>query len=227
MRIGPDMRMAVVGSPPISKHPLPETPQDLTAHNCINIASADLWRPVRLGARKGRPRGQGARRRASSCSTASPCRLNSALDGLGLAYLPEDQVLEHIAKGASCRVLEDWCPFPGYHLYYPSRRHSSPALALLVDALAISRTVPEGRARVAFRRSTAGRSASTMNSAQTAVAVDGRSRQPTSSKFHQSSVICMESFVPSAEYGAAPYAVGATITRLRSAAGAFAARSAS
>ena len=63
-------------------------------------------------------------------------RLASALDGLGLAYMPEDQALPHIATGRLVRVLEDWCPpFPGYHLYYPSRRHSSPALGLLVDAL--------------------------------------------------------------------------------------------
>jgi DNA-binding transcriptional LysR family regulator len=63
-------------------------------------------------------------------------RLNSALDGLGVAYIPEDQVLPHIAEGRLIRVLDDWCPsFPGYHLYYPSRRHSSPALALLVDVL--------------------------------------------------------------------------------------------
>jgi DNA-binding transcriptional LysR family regulator len=63
-------------------------------------------------------------------------RLSSALDGLGVAYLPEDQALSHIADGKLIRVLEDWCPeFPGYHLYYPSRRHTSPALSLLVDVL--------------------------------------------------------------------------------------------
>ena len=63
-------------------------------------------------------------------------RLNSALDGLGLAYLPEDQVLSHVAQGRLVRVLEQWCgPFPGYHLYYPSRRHASPAFALLVETL--------------------------------------------------------------------------------------------
>ena len=63
-------------------------------------------------------------------------RLNSALAGLGLAYMPEDLALEYIAEGRLIRVLEDWCePFPGYHLYYPSRRHSSPAFALLIEAL--------------------------------------------------------------------------------------------
>jgi len=63
-------------------------------------------------------------------------RLNAVLAGIGLAYLPEDQVTAHIAEGRLVRVLADWCPpFPGYHLYYPHRRQSSPAFALLVDAL--------------------------------------------------------------------------------------------
>ena len=63
-------------------------------------------------------------------------RLNSALDGLGMACMPEDQVLPTISQGRLVRVLEAWCPyFPGYHLYYPSRRHSSPALTLLLDIL--------------------------------------------------------------------------------------------
>jgi DNA-binding transcriptional LysR family regulator len=63
-------------------------------------------------------------------------RLSSALDGLGLAYIPEDQAIPHIAAGRLIRVMEDWCPyFPGYHLYYPSRRHSSLAFSLLVDIL--------------------------------------------------------------------------------------------
>jgi DNA-binding transcriptional LysR family regulator len=62
--------------------------------------------------------------------------LNAALAGLGLAYVPEELAQPHLAKDSLKRVLEDWCPpFPGYHLYYPSRRHSSPAFALLVDAL--------------------------------------------------------------------------------------------
>jgi DNA-binding transcriptional LysR family regulator len=62
--------------------------------------------------------------------------LNAALAGFGLAYVPEDLAQPHLAKGRLKRVLEDWCPtFPGYHLYYPSRRQSAPAFALLVDAL--------------------------------------------------------------------------------------------
>jgi DNA-binding transcriptional LysR family regulator len=63
-------------------------------------------------------------------------RLNAVLAGLGLAYLPEDQVQSYLADGRLIRVLEDWCaPFSGYHLYYPSRRQPTPAFALLVDAL--------------------------------------------------------------------------------------------
>jgi DNA-binding transcriptional LysR family regulator len=62
--------------------------------------------------------------------------LTAALSGLGIAYLPEDMVRAHITNKHLVRVLSDWCPlFPGYHLYYPSRRQSSAAFALLVDAL--------------------------------------------------------------------------------------------
>ena len=62
--------------------------------------------------------------------------LDAALAGFGLAYLPEDQVQAHVAEGRLVRALADWCPpFPGYHLYYPSRRHQTPAFALLVEAL--------------------------------------------------------------------------------------------
>jgi DNA-binding transcriptional LysR family regulator len=62
--------------------------------------------------------------------------LNAALDGFGFAYVPEDLAQPHVAKGRLKRVLEDWCaPFSGYHLYYPSRRQSSAAFALVVDAL--------------------------------------------------------------------------------------------
>ena len=74
-------------------------------------------------------------------------RLSSALDGLGLAYMPEDQVLSEIKRGRLVRILEDWCPyFPGYHLYYPSRRHSSPALALLINKLRYQSPTSHGMA---------------------------------------------------------------------------------
>jgi DNA-binding transcriptional LysR family regulator len=62
--------------------------------------------------------------------------LDAALAGFGLAYVLEDAAMPHLEKGRLVRVLEDWCaPFPGYHLYYPSRRQPSPAFALLVEAL--------------------------------------------------------------------------------------------
>jgi DNA-binding transcriptional LysR family regulator len=136
VRIGPDLRMAVVASPAyFEKHPVPETPQDLTAHNCINIRLPTYgglfpW-DLEKKKREVKVRGEG-----QLVFNSLGMRLHSALDGLGVAYMPEDQALPYIADGRLVRVLEDWCPdFPGYHLYYPSRRHSSPALALLTDVL--------------------------------------------------------------------------------------------
>lgn len=134
--IGPRIRMAVVASPAyFERHPLPATPQDLTAHNCINIrlptyGGVFSWDLMKDG-HEVKVRGEG-----QLVFNSLGMRLSSALDGLGVAYIPEDQALPHIADGRLIRVLEDWCPyFPGYHLYYPSRRHSSPALALLADNL--------------------------------------------------------------------------------------------
>ena len=136
VRIGPEMRMAVVASPAYFKrYPPPHSPQDLTAHNCINIRLPTYGGLFPWGLEKD---GQEVKVRAEGQLVFNNLglRLNSALDGLGLAYLPEDQVLPHIAKGRLVRVLEDWCPrFPGYHLYYPSRRHSSPALTILIEKL--------------------------------------------------------------------------------------------
>ena len=131
LKIGSDMRMAVVGSPShFKRYGLPASPQDLATHNCIVTAAADLWRAVPMGPREGWQASESAWPRASGVQQPQLCASQSALDGLGLAYLPEDQVLPHIRKGKLVRVLEDWCPpFPGYHLYYPSRRHFSPALS--------------------------------------------------------------------------------------------------
>jgi DNA-binding transcriptional LysR family regulator len=136
VRIGPDIRMAVVGAPSyFARHSRPQTPQELTAHNCINIrlptyGGLFAWEFAKDGRElKVRVEGQ-------TVVNNLGLRLVSALDGLGLAYMPEDQALPRIADGALIRVLEDWCPpFAGYHLYYPSRRYASPAFALLVDAL--------------------------------------------------------------------------------------------
>jgi DNA-binding transcriptional LysR family regulator len=136
VRIGPDMRMAVVGSPSyLERYGIPESPQDLAAHNCIAIRLPTYgglfpWDLEKDG-REVKVRGEG-----QLVFNNLALRLHSALDGLGLAYMPEDQVLPHVHERRLVRVLEDWCPpFPGYHLYYPSRRHFSPVLSVLVDAL--------------------------------------------------------------------------------------------
>jgi DNA-binding transcriptional LysR family regulator len=136
VRIAPDMRMAVVGTPSyLAKRPLPKRPQDLVCHACINIrlptyGGLYAWEFEKGGQElKVRVEGQLVFNRLAQILIAS-------LAGLGLAYVPEDLAEPYIAKGRLKRVLEDWCaPFPGYHLYYPSRRQSSPAFALLVDAL--------------------------------------------------------------------------------------------
>ncbi|WP_111785997.1 LysR family transcriptional regulator [Brucella pituitosa] len=134
--IGPQMRMAVVASPEYFKrYPIPKTPQDMTAHNCINIrlptyGGVFSWGLEKKG-REVKVRGEG-----QLILNSLAMRLSSALDGLGIAYMPEDQALPYITDGRLIRVLEDWCPwFPGYHLYYPSRRQQSPALALLANIL--------------------------------------------------------------------------------------------
>lgn len=136
VRIGPDMRMAVVASPAyFARNPPPQTAQDLMAHNCINTRLPTYGGLFAWGLEKD---GRELKVRADGQLVFNnlAMRLNSVLDGLGVAYMPEDQVLPYIANGRLIRVLEDWCPpFPGYRLYYPSRRHSAPALALLVEVL--------------------------------------------------------------------------------------------
>jgi DNA-binding transcriptional LysR family regulator len=136
VRIGPDFRMAVVGAPSyFAGRPKPKMPQDLTAHACINMrlptyGGIYAWEFEKRGrALKVRVEGQ-------LVFNNIALRANAALSGLGLAYLPEGQVQAHLAAGRLVRVLADWCPaFSGYHLYYPSRRQTAPAFALLVDAL--------------------------------------------------------------------------------------------
>jgi DNA-binding transcriptional LysR family regulator len=136
LRIGPDIRFAVVAAKPyLEKRPLPETPQDLIAHTCINLrlptyGGLYAWEFEKDG-REVKVRVEGQLVFNSIFQI-----LDAALAGFGLAYVPEDLAQPHVAKGRLKRVLEDWCPpWPGYHLYYPSRRQSSPAFALLVDAL--------------------------------------------------------------------------------------------
>ena len=136
MRIGPDMRMAVVGSPAyFSRHPKPVNPSDLVAHNCITLRMPThgglfMWEFEKNGqALKVRIEGQ-------LVFNTIAMRLESARQGLGLAYMPENVVQADVEQGRLIRVLEDWCePYSGYHLYYPSRRQSSPAFTLLREAL--------------------------------------------------------------------------------------------
>ncbi|WP_101675088.1 LysR family transcriptional regulator [Alloalcanivorax mobilis] len=136
MRIGPDVRMAVVGSPDyFARHQRPKTPRDLISHNCITIRLPTYggifpWEFEKKGVElKVRVEGQ-------LIFNNIAMRLDAALKGLGLAYMPEDLVQTHVEAGRLTRVLSDWCPpIPGYQLYYPSRRQSSPAFTVLRDAL--------------------------------------------------------------------------------------------
>jgi len=136
VRIGLDIRMAVVSAPSyFAKHSPPKRPRDLTEHNCINLRLPNhgglyAWE-FEKGGRELRVRVDG-----QLVLNGSPQMLHAAATGLGLAYVPEDMAQPYLDAGALKRVLEDWClPYSGYHLYYPSRRQSSPAFNLLVDAL--------------------------------------------------------------------------------------------
>lgn len=136
VRIGPDMRMAVVGAPSyFNGRSEPKKPQDLIGHNCITLrlpthGGLYVWE-FEKGGRELRVRVEG---QLTYNTTAQ--MLNAAVAGVGLAYVPEGLVQAYLAKGRLKRVLEDWClPYSGYHLYYPSRRQPSAAFALLVDAL--------------------------------------------------------------------------------------------
>ena len=136
VRIGPDMRMAVVGAPSyFAKRSPPKKPPDLTDHNCINLrlptyGGLYAWE-LEKGGRELKVRVDG------QLVFNNPTQiLNAALAGFGLAYVPQDSAQPHLDRGRLTRVLEDWCPpYSGYHLYYPSRRQPSAAFALLVEAL--------------------------------------------------------------------------------------------
>jgi DNA-binding transcriptional LysR family regulator len=136
VRIGPDLRMAVVGAPSyFRRRPEPKKPQDLVGHNCINLrlpshGGVYAWEFEKAG-RELRVRVEGQ----MICNGANQM-LNTALAGLGLAYIPQEMAEPHLAKGRLRRVLADWCqPYSGYHLFYPSRRQSSAAFNLVVEAL--------------------------------------------------------------------------------------------
>lgn len=134
--VGPEMRLRVVGAPAyFQDHRPPVTPQDLAAHRCINMRfqpSGGLY------AWEFEKDGHELRVRVDGplIFNHSHQILRAALAGLGLAYLPEDMLTPHIRTGELVSALDDWSPyFPGYYLYYPSRRQPTPAFSLLVDAL--------------------------------------------------------------------------------------------
>lgn len=136
VRIGPDLRMAVVGAPDYFRtRSVPETPRDLSGHVCINLWLATVGEVAPWDFRRGRA--------AVRMKVNGPLLFNdmslimaAAKAGHGLARVMEDEALPEIEAGNLVRVLEDWCPWiPGYHLYYPNRRELSPAFAAVVDEL--------------------------------------------------------------------------------------------
>lgn len=136
VRIGPDWRLRAVASPDyFARRGLPQVPQDLVGHVCINMRQATLggfyaWEFEKNG-RELRVRVDGQLSFNSSIS-----QIEAAISGFGITYVPEDLVEEHIVAGRLQAVLDDWSqPFTGYHLYYPSRRQMSPAMTVIVEAL--------------------------------------------------------------------------------------------
>jgi DNA-binding transcriptional LysR family regulator len=136
IRIGRDQRLVPVASKTyFEHHPPPITPRELIGHSCINlrlISSGTIY--AWEFERDGRP----LRVRVDGQLIFSSIRLavDAALQGYGIAFVPEDGVVEHLGKGELVQILEDWCPpIPGYHLYYPSRRQHSPAFQIVVEAL--------------------------------------------------------------------------------------------
>jgi DNA-binding transcriptional LysR family regulator len=136
VRVAADMKMSIVGTPAyLEKQPLPKKPQDLMAHNCINLRLPTLgvfyaWE-LRKGSREIQVRVEG-----QFSFNGTYHMLDAALAGYGLAYIPSDLAQPHVTAGRLIRVLDDWCPtFPGLHAYYASRSESSRAMALIIDSL--------------------------------------------------------------------------------------------
>jgi DNA-binding transcriptional LysR family regulator len=136
VRISPELRMAVVAAPAyLATRGVPRIPDDLAGHNCIGLrfrrdGGTALW-DLENGGRTVNVRVDG-----QLVVNSVALLRQAAVAGLGLAYVMEDQVLEELRSGVLVQVLQEWCPpFPGYHLYYPSRRQQSPALTLLIEAL--------------------------------------------------------------------------------------------
>jgi DNA-binding transcriptional LysR family regulator len=135
VRIGPDMRSVIVASPDyLTRHPAPLSPQDLVDHNCIALRLAGggvyAWE-LKDGKHELQVQVDG---QASFNGVYQ--MLTAALDGCGLAFLPEDLALPHVEAGRLRYVLDNWFPtFPGLHVYYSSRRPPSRALNLVLETL--------------------------------------------------------------------------------------------
>jgi len=136
VRIGPDWRLSVVGSPAyFEKNPKPKSPYELTQHQCINM------RPKPAGSNyawefEGNGKPFTMKVEGPLVFNSIMHVMNSALDGIGLGYIPEQLAEPYLKDGRLIEVIPEWCPyFEGYHLYYPNRRHPSPAFSAFVDAL--------------------------------------------------------------------------------------------
>lgn len=136
--IGPRLRMAAAASPMyFESHSIPKSPRDLLKHSCINqrmqtAGGLYVWEFERHGQQLN------VRVDGQLVFNTSPSMVDAALAGLGIAFLPEEEFAPHLEDGRLVRVLEDWCaPFPGYFLYYPSRRQPSRAFTLVMNALRV------------------------------------------------------------------------------------------
>jgi DNA-binding transcriptional LysR family regulator len=136
VRLTPDVRMRIVASPGyFAQRPLPASLADLMKHNCINLRLASSGGIYAWELRHG-DEDVVARVRGQAVFSSAGHILQAALDGAGVGFLPDEIVAGHVAAGRLVSVMEDWCPlWPGLHAYYPSRRHASRALALVIDAI--------------------------------------------------------------------------------------------
>lgn len=136
VRISPDIPMAIVGAPSyLANRTVPDTPEDLLDHQCISLRMTTTKALYAWELKKGKRETQ-ARVSGQLTVNTQPQMIRGALEGFGLAFVPEDAVRDHLRKGELVSVLKDWCPtWPGYHVYYPSRRQTSRAFSLVIDAL--------------------------------------------------------------------------------------------
>ncbi|MFM0529913.1 LysR family transcriptional regulator [Paraburkholderia strydomiana] len=136
VRISPDIPMAIVGAPSyLADRTAPDTPEELLDHQCISLRMTTTKALYAWELKKGKRETQ-ARVSGQLTVNTQPQMIRAALEGFGLAFVPEDAVRDHLGKGELVSVLKDWCPtWPGYHVYYPSRRQTSRAFSLVIDAL--------------------------------------------------------------------------------------------